>query len=242
MIDRQSPVPMYYQIEKYIEDLIENKNLKIGDRIPSEREFTDQFQVSRMTVRQAVMDLVNAGILTRSKGKGTFVSGQRKIEKTLKGLNGFTEDMVSRGMDPDSRLLDFKIIRPSVKIAKRLSLTEGGEVYEIKRTRLADDRPMAIETTFIPVAMVPRMTRQTANRSLYDYIEKECGLTIDHADQSLEAKLVTADEAAVLDIPKGSPVLLIERCAYLAGGETLEYTKSLYRADRYKFMIRLPRE
>ncbi|GGL62338.1 GntR family transcriptional regulator [Sporolactobacillus putidus] len=242
MIDRRSPVPMYYQIEKYIEDLIENKNLKQGDRIPSEREFTEQFQVSRMTVRQAVMDLVNAGILLRRKGKGTFVSGQRKIEKSLNGLSGFSEDMINRGMKPDSKLLDFQKIRPPASVVKRLSLGEGEEVYAIKRTRLADDRPMAIETTFIPASLVPGLTRQASNQSLYDYIEKECGLTIDHADQSLEAVLVTAAEAAILDVPKGSPVLLIERCAYLAGGKTLEYTRSLYRADRYKFMIRLPRE
>lgn len=242
MFDRRSPVPMYYQIEKYIEDLIENKNLKQGDRIPSEHELTEQFQVSRMTVRQAVMDLVNAGILMRRKGKGTFVSGQRKIEKSLNGLNGFTEDMINRGMKPDSRLLDFQKMRPPAPVRKRLSLEDEEEVYAIKRTRLADDLPMAIETTFIPAALVPNLSSGAFNQSLYDYIEKKYGLILDHADQSLEAALVTAEEAAILEVPKGSPVLLIERCSYLAGEKALEYTRSLYRADRYKFMIRLPRK
>ncbi|RYM05672.1 GntR family transcriptional regulator [Sporolactobacillus sp. THM7-7] len=240
MIDPQSPVPIYYQIEKYIQELIEHKNLKPGDRIPSEREFTEQFHVSRMTVRQAVMNLVNAGVLVRLKGKGTFVSGQKKIEKALKGLNGFTEDMIRRGMKPGSRMLDFRKTIPERKIAGRLNLSEGEEVFAVKRTRFADDRPMAIETTYIPVYLVPRMTQEAANRSLYEYMEKVSGLTIDYADQSIEASLVSETEARLLDVPEGSPVLLIERCAYLAGGHPAELTKSLYRADRYKFFIQLP--
>ncbi|RYL90324.1 GntR family transcriptional regulator [Sporolactobacillus sp. THM7-4] len=242
MLDRKSPVPMYYQIEKYIKNLIENKNLQPGDLIPSERELTDQFHVSRMTVRQAIMDLVNMGILVRHKGKGTFVSGSGKVEKPLHGFSGFTEDMIRRGMKPDSRMLEFNKMVPPGKIARHLSLQKGEDVYTIKRTRTADGIPMAVETTFIPVSLVPELTEEAANHSLYDYIEKEAGLVIDHAEQSLEASLVSAEEASLLDVPHGSPVLLIERLTYLAGGRPVELTKSLYRADRYKFLIHLPRK
>lgn len=241
MFDRESPVPMYYQIERYIEHLIENRNLKAGDQIPSEREFTDQFHVSRMTVRQAIMNLVNSGLLVRIKGKGTFVSNYNKIEKTLIGLNGFSEDMISRGMKPGSRMLSFRRILPSAKIAERLGLSKSEEVFEIKRTRLADDEPMAIETSYLPVHVFPKLTEKKASPSLYHYIEQECGLLIDHADQSLEAALVTDEEAKILDIQNGSPVLLIERCSFLKNGQPIEQTKSLFRADRYKFMITLPR-
>ncbi|TGA99755.1 GntR family transcriptional regulator [Sporolactobacillus shoreae] len=240
MIDRQSPVPVYFQIEQYIEHLIEAEDLKEGDRIPSEKEFTEQFQVSRMTIRQAVMDLVSQGILIRLKGKGTFVSERKKIEKPLTGLNGFTQEMESRGLKPDSRLLDFKLSVPSKKIAAKLALDVGQNIFEIKRTRLADGLPMAIETSFIPSGLVPELTAEKANQSLYDYIEKECGLVIDHAEQTLEASIVTAREAKLLEVPKVSPVLLIERVSYLKSGEPFEFTKSLYRADRYKFIIRLP--
>jgi GntR family transcriptional regulator len=241
MIDRKSPVPMYYQIERYIEQLIENKNLKAGDQIPSEREFTDQFHVSRMTVRQAIMDLVNLGILIRIKGKGTFVSNQAKIEKSLLGLNGFSEDMIGRGMNPGSKMLSFKTVRPTVTIAERLGVLEADEVFEIKRTRLADGKPMAIETCYIPKRLVPDLTEELASPSLYRYIERECGLLIDHADQSIEAAIVTAEEAKILEVPKASPILLIERCSYLKNGRPIEQTKSLFRADRYKLMITLPR-
>ncbi|MCQ2009068.1 GntR family transcriptional regulator [Sporolactobacillus sp. STSJ-5] len=242
MIDRKSPVPMYYQIEQYIEQLIENRNLKSGDQIPSEREFTDQFHVSRMTVRQAVMNLVHSGVLIRIKGKGTFVSDQNKIEKSLLGLNGFSEDMISRGMKPGSIMLSFTRVCASVKVADHLALDEHDDVFEIKRTRLADDEPMAIETSYIPVKMVPNLTEEQVSPSLYQYIERQCGLPFDHAIQSIEASVVTAEEAKVLDIPKGSPILLIERCSYLKNGCPIELTKSLFRADRYKFMATLPRE
>ncbi|MCL1631795.1 GntR family transcriptional regulator [Sporolactobacillus sp. CPB3-1] len=241
MIDRKSPVPMYYQIEKYIEQLIETRNLRAGDQIPSEREFTDQFHVSRMTVRQAVLDLVNSGILVRIKGKGTFVADQLKIEKALQGVNGFSEDMISRGMKPGSKMLSFACITPSAKVAQKLSIDSQDKVIEIKRTRLADDEPMAIEISYLPQKLVPNLAEADLTLSLYQYIEQKCNLEIDHAEQSIEAVIVTAGEADILKVPKGSPVLLIERCSYLKNKQSIEYTKSLYRADRYKFMVTLPR-
>lgn len=241
MIDRQSPVPVYYQIEQYIEEWIKEKNLQPGDRVPSEREWIEKFNVSRMTIRQAVMDLVNAGVLVRLKGKGTFVSEQYKIEKALNRLNGFTEDMLNRGMKPDSELLDFRKMIPPDRVAEKLSLSPDQQVFAIKRIRSADQRPMAIETTFIPVTLVPELTARSMGTSLYDYIEKKCRRSINHAVQSLEAALLTSEEARLLDVSKGSPVLIIERIGYFESGEAFEWTKSLYRADRYKFVVQLPR-
>lgn len=239
MIDRQSPVPVYYQIKQYIEGLIRNKNLKSGDKIPSEREFTEKFHVSRMTIRQAVMELVNSGVLIRKKGKGTFVSDQRKIEKALNQLNGFTEDMLNRGLNPGSKLLGFDLISVGIEIGHKLQLSESEQVYQIRRTRYADQRPMAIETTYIPEKIVPGLTSSEADTSLYDYVEKSRGLKIDHAEQSLEAALVTAEEAHLLDVPEGSPILVIERISFLKNGTAFEFTRSLYRADRYKFIVQL---
>ncbi|MCO7176265.1 GntR family transcriptional regulator [Sporolactobacillus kofuensis] len=241
MFDRQSPVPMYYQIEQYIEQLIENKNLQAGDQIPSERELTDHFHVSRMTVRQAIMELVNAGILVRIKGKGTFVANHYKIEKNLLGLDGFSEDMIRRGMTPGSQILDFSRTLPSSNVSKHLGLKTSEEVFEIKRVRLANDEPIGIEISYLPVRVFPELTEKKADPSLYQYIEKECGLKIHHAEQSLEASLVTNEEAEILKIPNGSPLLLIERCSFLESGQPIEQTLSLFRADRYKFTITLPR-
>jgi Transcriptional regulators len=241
MINRRSPVPVYYQIEQYIERLIDANGLKTGDRIPSEKEFTDQFHVSRMTVRQAITDLVNKGVLVRSQGRGTFVSGQQKFEKPLNVLNGFTQDTLLRGLKPASEILNFRRLKPPDKVAGKLLLKKDHEVFEVRRIRFADDLPVALETTYVPAALFPGFSIKEANRSLYDYVEKNCGKKIDHADQTVEATLVTSEEAKILDVPKRSPVLLIERVSSLTGGIPFELTKSLYRADRYKFVVHLPR-
>ncbi|MFT8316985.1 MAG: GntR family transcriptional regulator [Sporolactobacillus sp.] len=241
MIDRHSPVPVYYQIEQYIEELIDRQQLKIGERIPSERELTEQFQVSRMTVRQALADLVNAGALLRLKGKGTFVADRNKLEKKLSQIDGFTEDMLRRGMKPGSQLIAFEQIKANPKIAERLGLMpEEAAVFVIKRIRLADAQPMAIETTYIPCRLVSGLTeKMLSNRSLYDYLEQDQGFTIDRAEESLEAAIVTSDEARLLEVSPNSPVLLIERLTFTKDEKKIEFTKSLYRADRYKFMISL---
>lgn len=242
MIDRSSPVPMYYQIQKYLQSMIDRHELSAGDRVPSERELTEQFHVSRMTVRQAIATLVQSGDLVRLKGKGTFVSGRNKIEKELNTLNGFSEDMSGRGMVPGSRILDFSKMPVPSKIAEKLDVPASADCFAIKRVRTADGKPMAIEQSYVVSAYVPSLTREKISGSLYDYLEEKVGLRIGRADQSIEASLLTPEEADILDVPEGSPVLLIERCAFLSDGRPFEWTKSLFRADRYKFYIRLKRK
>lgn len=240
MIDRQSPVPIYYQIEEYIKQLIENQALKPGDSIPSEREFTEQFQVSRMTVRQAITDLVNEGTLIRMKGKGTFISDQ-KIEQPLHGLTSFTEDMQKRGLKPGSRLVNFGLVPSSSETAQRLTINEHDPIYEIKRIRLADDIPMALEMTYLSANLVKGLTESIVNKSLYSYIEQTLQLKIDYATQVLESAVAKEDEAKHLAIMKNAPILLIHRDTFLADGTPLELVKSIYRADRYKFVIDMKR-
>lgn len=240
MIDRESHVPIYYQIEKYILQLIQNQDLKSGDIIPSERELTELFNVSRMTVRQAVMNLVNEGVLTRLKGKGTFISDQ-KIEQPLQGLTSFTEDMQARGLSPSSRLLSFRLVPASHSTAQHLNINEHEPVYEIKRIRLADEIPMAIETTFLSANLIKGVTEDIVNRSLYAYIEETLQLTIDYANQVIESAAALDTDADLLHITPGAPVLLIQRLTYLENDTPLELVQSVYRADRYKFVINMHR-
>lgn len=240
MIDRQSPVPIYYQIEESIKQLINNQSLKPGDAIPSEREFTEQFKVSRMTVRQAISNLVNEGVLVRLKGKGTFISEQ-KIEQPLRGLTSFTEDMKARGFEPGSRLVDFDLIPSSKLTAEKLGINEHDPIYEIKRIRLADHLPMAIELMHISANLIKGLTEEIVNESLYAHIENRLKLKIDYANQVLESAEAREEEAKYLGIKKGSPILMIERHTFLDTGAPLEVVKSVYRADRYKFIIDLKR-
>ncbi|WNB93928.1 GntR family transcriptional regulator [Bacillus sp. NEB1478] len=239
MIDKTSPVPLYYQIEEAIKNKIDKGEWEPGSMISSEREFAENYEVSRMTVRQAINNLVNDGYLTRRKGKGTFVSG-KKIEQKLLGLTSFTEDMKARGYNPASKLVSFQIIQANHQIAKVLEISHNDEIYEIKRVRLANDVPMAIETTFVPVQLIHLQESHFQEGSLYSQVE-QAGFNIDYATQSLEASIAREKESEILEIAKGAPVLLIQRLTYLTTGKPLEVVHSVYRGDRYKFMIDMKR-
>lgn len=188
MIDKNSPVPIYFQIEEIIKSTVETGKLKYGDIIPSEREYAEEFKVSRMTVRQAISNLVNKGLLSRIRGKGTFVA-ERKIEQALQGLTSFTEDMKARGMEPSSKLISFSIIPSDQQISSLLGIGEHGAVYEIKRIRFADEMPMAIESTYVSANLVKGLTEEIAEKSLYQFIEKTAKLRIASASQVIESSI-----------------------------------------------------
>jgi GntR family transcriptional regulator len=240
MIDKSSPIPIYYQLESYIKELIDSGVIRPGDSIPSEREFAEKYEISRMTVRQAINSLVNEGLLYRKKGSGTFVS-EKKIEQHLQGLTSFTEDMKKRGMVPSSILNHFEIIPASKFIANELKIKEYAPVYEIKRIRLADGEPMALETNYLSANLVKGLTEEEVNSSLYSYIEDKLNLRIASADQMIESTKASSEDAKLLQIKKDHPMLLIQRNTYLQDGTPLEVVKSHYRGDRYKFFIKMDR-
>ncbi|NHM32384.1 GntR family transcriptional regulator [Neobacillus terrae] len=241
MINKQSPIPIYHQLESFLKEQIENGTLLPDEMIPSEREYAERYEISRMTVRQAINNLVSEGFLYRQKGKGTFVS-KKKIEQDLEGLTGFTEDMLARRMTPSSRLLSFKIIPADIEVSGQLKIAQQNHVYEIVRVRLADGIPMALETTYVPADIVPGLTEENSNRSLYEYIEKNSSHHISEAHQEIEATAARGSEAELLEIAVGAPVLLIMRTASLDNGTPFEFVKSIYRADRYRFIHKLKRK
>jgi GntR family transcriptional regulator len=240
MINKNSPVPIYHQLEEYIKQQIETGILKEEAVIPSEREYAERFQISRMTVRQAINNLVSEGFLKRQKGRGTFVN-KKKVEQELQGMTSFTEDMRSRGMNPSSTLLSFQIILADKNTAMDLRIEENDSVYKIKRIRLADGAPMALETAYIPVEIVPGLTEDNSNLSLYQYIEEHLSLSISEATQEIEASVADSHDAENLGITIGDPILLIERISYLTDGIPFELVKSTFRADRYRFVHTMKR-
>ena len=238
MIIKDSHIPIYFQLEMEIKEIV--KGLNPGDPISSEREFSEKYDISRMTVRQAINNLVNEGILVRKRGKGTFVAEQ-KVEQPLSGLTSFSEDMRSRGLKPLTKILSFQQINSDKSIAAKLKIAEGVPVYEVSRLRLADESPMALEISYLPANIITDLTEDTVYASLYEYIENELNLQISHATQTLESSLAQKSECSILQIEEGDPVLLIERFSYLQNGEAFEYVKSIYRGDRYKFVIDMKR-
>ena len=242
MLDKTSPIPLYHQLRTVLEDKIAAGEWKLGTQIPSERELCEQHGVSRLTVRQAVAELVHAGQLIRDHGRGTFVA-QPRVEQRLNQLTSFTQDMIARDVLPGSRILDMSIGAPEPAVAQALQLEPGGKVIVLKRLRLANGEPLAIENAYLPHKLCAGLLAESLeNVSLYELLAAKYGLTLHVADQRLEAIACPAPEANLLGISRGAPVLHIQRLTFSRDGTPFEYTESIYRGDKHFFRIELRNE
>ncbi|HKL61487.1 MAG TPA: GntR family transcriptional regulator [Acholeplasma sp.] len=228
-------MPIYKTIENDLKKLINESELKSGDLVPSENELKEKYAVSRMTVRQALNNLVNDGYLYRHKGKGTFIS-QRKIEKNIHGVRSFTEEMAATNRKVSSKVLKFERIVTPVDLTEKLFLTKKDEVIHIERVRYGNDTPVLFEQLYIPSKLFKTIVEKDLEGSFYTYLEKELGLQISHCIQSIEA--IKADQilSEALQVKLNDPVLLIVRNTFLSNGRPFEFVKSYYRADQYKFV------
>ncbi len=237
-IDLNSPVPKYYQLKEIIRDMIEKDELAAGRVIPPERELCERYGVSRMTARQAVMELVNEGLLYRVQGLGTFVA-EAKVHQETRRLTSFTEDMRKRGMEPSSEVLGVDEESAGPVVARMLRIDAGARIVRVRRVRHADGRPMALETSHLLYEKAKGIIGvDLSGRSLYEELSK-AGVSIADAEQSYEAVLVNEAESEHLGVPVGSPALLIERLTFDAQERPFEYVKSVYRGDRYRITTRL---
>lgn len=232
-IDLRSPVPKYYQLKEIIRDMIDRGEWGEGQLIPSERELCERYEISRMTARQAVMELVNEGMLYRAQGRGTFVAG-RKFQQQAARLTSFTQDMLERNMKTLSEVLELEVEGAGPVVSNLLQIRPGENIIRLKRLRHADGKPMAVETSHLRYGIAKGvLDADLAANSLYEVL-RGIGLSIDYAEQSYEATLVNELEAEHLGVPEGSPALLIERITYSNEKKPFEYVKSIYRGDRYR--------
>jgi GntR family transcriptional regulator len=212
--------------------------LRPGDRIPPERELAEQMQVSRMTVRQALGRLADRGLLVRERGRGTFVS-EPKLIQSLSRLNGFYDQMISQGILPSSRLLSGQEVLASAAVAQVLDLRIGEPLYKVVRLRLGGGVPLALETSFFPARLVPGLLDYDLERhSIYRLMERYDARPV-RATQSLEPVPARDQEADALEVPAGSPLMLVERIAWDTRDRPVEYAKDIYRGDRSRFVAEL---
>ncbi|NLN50309.1 MAG: GntR family transcriptional regulator [Acholeplasmataceae bacterium] len=228
-------IPLYQIIENEIKEQIQSKKLKEGDLIPSENQLTEIYNVSRMTVRQALNNLVNDGYLYKHKGRGTFVA-PRKIEKSIQGVRGFTEEMEGLGKVVSSKVVKFLVLEPSEEIREKLFLKEDEKAIYVERIRYGDKMPILFETLYIPQNLFKDLTAADMEESFYTYIEKEKGYRVSHCVQSIEAQMPKSKHAEMLKINKNMPVLKIIRNTFLNNGRPFEYVISIYRSDQYRFV------
>lgn len=239
MLDRHSVVPLHDQLRAAIEQRIESGEWLPHAQLPSERELCDRFQVSRITVRQAIGHLVAAGRLTRRQGRGTYVAAS-PFRKFLVPLVGFSEDMRARGLRPGARVLRFEATVPAPSVAAALRLGKGERTVVLRRLRLANEEPVALETVHLPERLCPDILQESLeNRSLYELLRGRYGIRIARADQQWQAVACPAGDARLLGVRAGSPVLRIERVTHDVTETPFEYLESYFRGDRYIFSAEL---
>ena len=231
----EAPDPLYIQLKDTLDAEIRSGRYAAHQRLPSERELAQQFSVSRMTARQALLALAREGAVYTRIGKGTFVAVP-KIDQQLQALTGFSYDVCARGGCPGSRVLDARQILPPPNISRRLHLpSDRLEVFSLSRLRLADDLPLAIETAYLPVSLCPELlSHDFSTESLYAVLERDFGLRLTQAEQTIEAALAGSRELELLQLIHPAPVLRMQRLTW-AGSVPVEYVVSAYRGDRYKF-------
>ena len=239
-LDKSSFTPMYFQIQTQLLKMIQGGQLHAGDPLPGEEELSRACGVSRMTARHALQSLKSQGFASRHKGQGTFVS-QPKVEKDITHLCGFTAEMRALGLQPTSRILSAETTLASAEVALRLRVEVGSPMFNLRRLRLADGLPVAVEQVWLSREQFPGLDQiDFAFSSLYQTLRERYGIRVSRADEILEARAASRDEAELLEIPRRSSVLVMSRTLWNVDGKPVEMAHSVYRGDRYRAVLSIP--
>jgi GntR family transcriptional regulator len=237
-LDRDSGMPLYLQLKENLKDYIKD-NFSPGDMIPIESEIEEMYQVSRMTVRKAIDELVDEQIVMKQQGRGTFVQSP-KITQDMSRIFSWTEEMQQLGKQTETRGLEIQEVRPSRKLVQQLQLTANEKLISIKRIRYANGEPIAVMINYLRASYIPGFLETgLESESLYDDLEKRYGIRFSSAEEIVSAREATDLEALALRIEQYSPVMHVVRTSYLADGKPMEVVHLAARADRYQYSIRL---
>lgn len=237
-IDRQSRMPLYFQLEELIKKLISNGTLKPGDMIPTEWELVDYFKLSRATVRQAMTDLVNENLLYRRKGIGTFVSKPKIDLQYMATMVSYNDQILSMGLTPSTKVLQFEVIMAGDFLAGEMGLMGEKKAIKLVRLRFADDEPIAVVESYLPYDLCGFVLDVDMEKnSLYQTLARQRDTTVVVVKRVVEAKLISREDSRLLNVDKGFPVQSFLNKAYNENGRILEYCSSRYRGDRNKFYI-----
>lgn len=237
MVSQTVEKPLYLQLVDELEVTIRER-MAPNDKLFSERELTQVYGVSRITVRLALQELEKRGLVYKKHGKGTYVSEISDTAVDLSQAYSFTEQMKKIGKVPRTSILSFKLVKASDYIAQHLQLSQGEEVFEVERLRLADEVPMMLERTYVPASLFPALTAiRMREKPLYEIFLEDYGQTIRLAEEEFYASIALDNEAKILGIPSNSPVLHLVRKTYNDKNRIIEFTFSIARADQFRYKI-----
>jgi GntR family transcriptional regulator len=231
-------MPLYSQIKEKLLAAISRGEFKAGDQLPSQRELCERYSASHMTVRRAIDDLVASGVISAIPGKGLYVT-EPKQDTEASPLISFTEDMARRGMKATNQVLEAEVTAAPTILAKALGVEVGTALVYLRRLRLADGHPMALQTNYLVHACCPGLLEHDLNQnSLFKILKSHYGLQIAAYSATVEAVLASESEAALLGLTPPAALLVTEQISYLENGRAIEFVRSAYRGDRYRMRVR----
>jgi GntR family transcriptional regulator len=238
-INRSSPMPYYYQLQELLQTWMEENQIPPHTQIPSELELGERFEVSRTVVRQALLELERGGLIYRLKGRGSFVT-QPKLRQQITELTSFTQDARERNTRPGAKVLWQEMQPAGETVAQHLQIAPQTPVFCLERIRTINGEPVALETAYLNFEGVENLlTEHFEDQSLYEILAVRQGIIPFQAKQEHEAAIVRSREAELLQLQTGAPVMLIARTTYTADARPVEFVKSVYRGDKYRFVTRL---
>jgi len=234
-------VPLYGKVEEVLASEIARGYLKPGDRLPSEEELLMRFGVSRITVRRAIQNLIQRGIVEIRRGHGTYVLAPR-ISQELTTLTGFVEDMDIHGRKASARVLSQGVVAANAIVARQLGISKGARVMRVERVRLADSVPMSFDETYLPLDIGKKIvSNDLRSKPIFTLLEDKYGIPLTDAEYKMEAAVASAQIAQGLAISEGSAIFRIERTSFTEGGRPIDYEILSYRGDLIRFVTRLAR-
>jgi GntR family transcriptional regulator len=239
MLNKDSSVPLHVQLANVLREQVIRRELGPNERLPSERELCQQYGISRITVRQALSELAQAGLVYSSVGKGTYVA-ETAFQEELQPLSSFTQDLERRGMRAASQVLEASIIPADEHWSEVFYVPRGAELVRLHRLRLSGDLPIAVQLTHLPHHLCPHILEYDfSSCSLYEVLRNAYKLRLARSETVLEAALATSLEADILGLPQPTAVLVSYQTTLLDTGIVIEMTRSTFNSERYKLRMHL---
>lgn len=227
---------MYRQIADALREKINEGELKPGDALPTESSLQEAFNVSRVTVRQALKLLTEEQIVESIQGSGTYVKEER-VNYDIYQLTGFYEKLADRNVDTHSEVSIFEVLKADAKLAEKLNLSHDDKVWHVKRVRFIKQKPVNLEETWMPLAMFPDLTWEVMENSKYHYVEQIKKLVIDRSEQELVPIMPSEEAIAALSLDPAKPILEKVSRGFLKDGRVFEYSRNVFNTDDYKFTL-----
>lgn len=236
-----SPQPLYVQIRDNIRHKILDGSYAVHERLPSENELMNQFEVSRITIRQALRDLYNEGLVFSAQGKGTYVSKPKAVQNVQR-LQGFGEAMGAQGYEATARVLGIQQRKPPKAVANALNLATSADVVEVKRVRYLDREAICVENSYFVLEIGQRLLGLDLSGDIFPLLENSFGIALGMANIAIDATVADEETCRLLNLQAAEPILRVERLTHDRSGKPIDFEYLCYRGDAFKYQFRVERK